>query len=222
MLAMLDPAALMSRCMARLLRASRARPARGGRRPRNQFAERLRSLSPSARLIPYGALVMLGAVLLTPGVVPHGPVCGNQYGTATAAERELFIRTSAAAFALIAGLLLVSALAASAQRRDDRPGRPTLGAAAVLAAVALAAAIQPHGPIARPVQTLMAIDLLAPLATYGAALALPLGLIAIAWHKLTGPARLRAAQIAAWTTLLLILPLIMTFTYLTVTPICLD
>jgi hypothetical protein len=35
-----------------------------------------------------------------------------------------------------------------------------------------------------------------------------------------GPKRLVAAQIGAWVTLLMALPLIMAFTYVTVTPLC--
>lgn len=194
------------------------RPGPRRRRAGNQRSDRLRSLPSRAHLIPYGSLAALGIVVLAPGVVPHGPACSG-YG-ATAAERELFIHLSAVAFALIAGLLLASALAASAQRRAGGPGRPTVASAAVLGAGALASAIEPHAPIAAPVQALMTIDLLALLATSGLALVFPLGVVAISWHALGGPARLRAAQIAAWTTLLLVLPLIMALTYLTVTPIC--
>ena len=42
----------------------------------------------------------------------------------------------------------------------------------------------------------------------------------IAWKRMRGPRSLRGAQVLAWATLLLALPLIMALTYLTVTPIC--
>jgi hypothetical protein len=54
------------------------------------------------------------------------------------------------------------------------------------------------------------------------ALAIPAVAGAIGWSTMRGPRSLRRAQIVAWATLLLALPLIMALTYLTVTPICFD
>jgi hypothetical protein len=157
-------------------------------------------------------LVLLSAVLLIPGVVPHGPVCGDFTGAASVTERQLFIHLSAVAFGLVAALLLLSALAASAQRRVGRPGLPTIVSSSLLGAVTLAAMIWPYAPAAGPAQAAMVIEVLGLIAVPGA----------IAWSTMRGPRSLRGAQILAWATLLLALPLIMALTYLTVTPICFD
>jgi hypothetical protein len=169
---------------------------------------------------PYVALGLLGAVLLIPGVVPHGPSCGDIVGAAAPAVRQLFIRLSAIGFGLVAALLLLSALAASAQRREGRPGRPTIVIGALLGTVTIAAVIWPHAPVAAPAQALMVIDVLGLLVTGGAALAIPAVAGTLAWSRMSGPRSVRAAQIAAWTVLLLVLPLFMALTYVTVTPIC--
>jgi hypothetical protein len=66
----------------------------------------------------------------------------------------------------------------------------------------------------------MVIDVVGLIVTRGTALAIPIVAGAIAWSKMSGPRSLRAAQIGAWTTLLLALPLMMALTYLTVTPVC--
>lgn len=190
--------------------------------PRSRLAKALRGLPRRLHAAPYVALALLGAVLLIPGVVPHGPACGNSIGAASLTERRLFIDLSAVAFGLVVALLLLSALAASAQRRSGRPGRPTIASCVVLGVVTLAAMISPHAPLAAPAQAAMMIDVLGLLVTQGAALAIPAVAGAVAWAKLSGSQSLRAAQISAWTVLLLGLPLIMALTYLTVTPICLD
>jgi len=148
-------------------------------------------------------------------------MCGELLGVAPLAERELFIRWSAVAFGLVAALLLLSALAASAQRRGDRPGAPTIAGVSLFGAATLVAVAWPHGPTAAPAQAVMTIDVLAPILSYGAALAVPVLASVLAWCKLRGPRPLRGAQIGAWATLLIVLPLIMAATYLTVTPICL-
>ena len=170
--------------------------------------------------VPYVALAVLGAVLLIPGVVPHGPHCGDIVGAAAPAVRQLFIHLSAIGFGLVAALLLLSALVASAQRRQGRPGRPTIVIGALLGTVTLASVIWPHAPVAAPVQALMVIDVLGLLVTGGAALGIPAVAGTLAWLKMSGPRSLRAAQITAWTVLLLVLPPIMALTYVTVTPIC--
>lgn len=188
--------------------------------PGARFSDWLSSLPRPAHLIPYGVLAALGAILLVPGVVPFGPGCDSGF-SATAAERELFIRVSAVAFGLVAALLLLSTLTASAQRRGGRPGTPTIVATSLLGTVTLATVIWPHVPIAAPVQALMLIDVVAPVLSYGAALTLPLVLGAIAWRTLAGPPGLRVAQISAWATLLVALPLVMAITYFVVTPVCL-
>jgi hypothetical protein len=197
--------------------ARRTRPM--SRRPRRRP---LHSLPRWIHAVPYAALALLGAVLLVPGVVPHGPWCGHDAGVASSAERELFIHLSAAAFGLIAGLLLLSGIVASAQRRGGRPGIPTLAAAALMGAVAVAAVISPHAPIAVPVQVLMYIVVGGLVGTIGGALVVPIAAVAIASGTMRGPCQLRAAQIGAWVVLLVVLPVIMAATYLTVTPICLD
>lgn len=74
---------------------------------------------------------------------PHGRGCGGEPTAAPAIGRELFIRASALAFGLVAGLLLLSALAASARLRGGRPGRPTIAGALVLGVVAIAAMAWP-------------------------------------------------------------------------------
>jgi hypothetical protein len=188
--------------------------------PGNPLSGWLRSLPFQVHLIPYGALLVLGVALLSPGVVPHGPGCDGELGAASAGTRELFTHVSAAAFGLIAGLLLLSALVASAQRRGGRPGAPTITAAALFGAVTLAAVAWPHAPIAAPVQAVIVIDVVALVLSCGAALIVPLVAAGVAWRALRGLRTLRVAQIAAWTTLLLALPLVMAATYLTVTPIC--
>jgi hypothetical protein len=200
--------------------ARRDRPAR--RPARGRFSEWLRGLPRWVHAVPYAALVLLGAVLLMPGVVPHGPDCGDYFGAASLSERQLFIHLSAVAFGLVAALLLLSALAASAQRSVGPPGLPTIVASSLLGAVTLIAVIWPHAPAAAPAQAAMFIDVLGLVVTGGAALVIPAVAGAIAWSKMHGPRSLRAAQIGAWTTLLLALPLIMALTYQTVTPICFD
>jgi hypothetical protein len=167
-------------------------------------------------------LVLLSAVLLIPGVVPHGPACGDVTGAASVTERQLFIHLSAVAFGLVAALLLLSTLAASAQRRVGRPGLPTIVSSSLLGAVTLAAMLWPHAPAAAPAQAAMVIDVLGLIVTRGGALAIPAVAGAIAWSTMCGPRSLRGAQILAWATLLLALPLIMALTYLAVTPICFD
>jgi len=92
----------------------------------------------------------------------------------------------------------------------------------VLGAVTLAAVIWPQAPVAAPAQAMMIIDVLGLVVTRGGALAIPAVAGAIAWATMSGSRSLRAAQIGAWVTLLLALPLIMALTYLTVTPICFD
>ena len=196
--------------------AARGGPARG---PGKRFFDWLNSLPRSAHLIPYAAFLVLGAVLLTPGVVPIGAECGGAF-PAPAADRELFIDISAAAFGLIAGLLLLSAVAASAQRRGGRAGRPTVAASFLLGAVALVAVISPHVPIAAPVQALMYFDVATLWFSYGGALGILIAVAVIAGRSLGGPIAPRVAQIGAWPTLLLGLPVAMAATYLTVTPIC--
>lgn len=202
--------------------AHRDRPPQRPCSARGRLSEWLRGLPGWAHALPYAALVLLGGLLLMPGVVPHGPHCGENTGAASLTERQLFIHLSAVAFGLLAALLLLSALAASAQRRAGRPGRPTLVGAFLLGAVTLAAVIWPHAPTAAPAQAAMVIDGLGLIASRGAALAIPAGVAAIAWATIRGPRSLRAAQIGAWATLLLTLPLVMALTYLTVTPICFD
>jgi len=172
--------------------------------------------------LPYVALIVVGVVLLLPGVVPHGPVCGEITGAASLPERELFIHISAVVFGLIAALLLLSALAASAQRRIGRPGLPTAVISFLLGSVTLAAVIWPHAPVAAPAQAAMVIDVLGLIVTRGAALAIPAAAGVFAWSTMRGPRSLRAAQIGAWTVLLLVLPSIMALTYLAVTPPCFD
>lgn len=159
--------------------------------------------------------------MLWPGVVSHGPGCDIESGAGPAAAQELFIRASAVAFGLIAGLLRLSALVASTQRRGGRPGAPTIAGACLFGAVTLTAAVWPHAPIAAPAQAVMFIDVVALLLSHATALGLPLLAAALTWRALPGPRRLRVAQISAWTTLLVALPLAMAATYLTVTPICL-
>lgn len=169
---------------------------------------------------PYLALVLLGAVLLVPGIVPHGAGCGGVIGAASQGARQLFIAMSAVAFGLVAALLLLSAVTASAQRRAGRPGKPTIVCGALLGVVTLAAVISPHVPLAAPAEAVMVLDVVGLLATHGVALAIPIVAAMVAWSTLTGPRSLRAAQIAAWTVLLLGVPLVMAYTYLAVTPIC--
>jgi hypothetical protein len=48
--------------------------------------------------------------------------CGDGTGAASVTGRQLFIHLNAVAFGLVAALLLLIALAASAQRRVGRPG----------------------------------------------------------------------------------------------------
>lgn len=194
--------------------AGRCRSARG------RFSERLRGLPRWVHAVPYAGLVLLSAVLLMPGVVPHGPACGDGTGGASVTERQLFVHFSAIAFGLVAALLLLSALAASAQRRVGRPGLPTIVSSYLLGAVTLAAMVWPHAPAAAPAQAAMVMDVLGLVVTRGGALAIPAVAGAIAWSTTRGPRSLRGAQILAWATLLLGLPLIMALTYLTVTPIC--
>jgi hypothetical protein len=193
---------------------------RAGRRTRERWQRS--GLPRWLHAAPYVALAALGAVLLVPGVVPHGPTCESTLGVASLGERERFISLSAVAFGLVAAMFLLSVLAASAQRRAGRPGRPTIVISCLLGAVALAAVISPHAPAAAPVQALMTIDVLGLLVTAGIALAIPAVAGVVAWSRMSGPRSLRAVQISAWTVLLLGLPLIMAWTYLTVTPICLD
>jgi len=181
----------------------------------------IRSLPRRLHLVPYGVLLAFGGVLLRPGVVPQGPDCDGELGVASVGARDLFIHLSAGAFGLIAGLLLLSALAASAQRRAGRPGVPTILAASLLGTLTLASVIWPRAPITAPVQFLMLIDLVALLLSGGTALLVPLLAIGVAWWRLGGLRILRAAQIGAWTTLLLVLPLVMAETYVTVTPVSL-
>jgi hypothetical protein len=121
-----------------------------------------------------------------------------------------------------AALLLLGALAASAQRRVGRPGLPTIVSSSLLGLVTLAAMIWPHAPVAAPAQAAMVIDMLGLIITRGGELAVPAVAAAIAWSTMRGPRLLRGAQILAWATLLLALPLIMALTYPTVTPICFD
>jgi hypothetical protein len=204
--------------------AQRERPRDRPARPpvRERASNWLRGLPLWIHAVPYGALALLGAVLLVPGVVPNGPDCGVSYFAAPLSERESFIRISAAAFGLVAGLLLLSALLASAQRRVGRPGVPTIVSFLVLGAVALAAVISPHAPLAVPAQAVMFVAVLGVAWSAGAALGIPALAGVAAWAMLSGARPLRAAQIGAWCTLLLVLPWIMAATYLTVTPICLD
>ena len=173
-----------------------------------------------AHAIPYAVLVLVGGVLLLPGVVPQGPQCGGDYtGAAPAGERGIFVHLSAGAFGRVAILLLLSALAASAQRRGRRPGLPSTVCAMVLGAVTLAAMVSPQTGAANPVVAVMATDWFGLL--FGAAiLAVPAVAGSIAWLMMRGPRALRAAQIGAWTTLLLTLPLIMGATYEVVSPMC--
>lgn len=202
--------------------ARRDRPAQPPRGARGRLSQWLGGLPRWVHALPYTALVLLGAVLLMPGVVPHGPPCGDNTGAGSLTERQFFIHLSAVAFGLVAALLLLSALAASAQRRVGRPGLPTIVSSSLLGAVTLAAVIWPHAPAAAPAQALMAIDVLGLIATRGVALAIPAGIAAVAWARMSGSRSLRAAQIGAWATLLVALPLIMALTYLMVTPICFD
>ncbi len=189
---------------------------------RGRFSEWLRGLPRWVHAVPYAALVLVGAVLLTPGVVPRGPACGDGTSAVSVTERQLFIHLSAVAFGLVAALLLLSALAASAQRRVGRPGLPTIVSSSLLGVVTLAAMIWPHAPVTAPAQAAMVIDMLGLISTRGGALAIPAVAGAIAWSTMRGPRSLRGAQILAWATLLLALPLIMALTYLTVSPICFD
>ena len=198
----------------------RARPAQ--RSTHGRLSAWLCGFPRSVHAFPYAALGLLGAVLLIPGVVPHGLHCGDFTGAASLTERELFVHFSAVAFGLVAALLGLSALAASAQRRVARPGLPTIATSSVLGAVTLAAVIWPQAPVAAPAQAMMIIDVLGLVVTRGGALAIPAVAGAIAWATMSGSRSLRAAQIGAWVTLLLALPLIMALTYLTVTPICFD
>jgi hypothetical protein len=170
--------------------------------------------------VPYVAFVALGIVLLIPGVVPHGPECGNYIGAATRTERETFIRLSAVAFGLVAALAAFSALAASAQRRIGRPGLPTVWSTSLVGAATLAAVIWPHAPAAAPAQAVMVIVIGGLAASGGAAIAIPAVAGVLAWAKLAGPRSLRGAQIGAWILLLVVLPVTMALTYMTVTPIC--
>ena len=186
-----------------------------------RFSERLRGLPRRVHAVPYAALVLLGAALLTPGVLPQGPGCGAITAGASAAERS-FIDLSAVAFGLVAALLLLSVLVASAQRRSGRPGLPTIGSAVLLGAVTLVAVISPHAPAAAPVQVAMFIAVLGLLGSGGTVLVIPAVAGVAAWRRMRGPRSLRGAQILAWSTLLLALPLIMALTYLSVTPICSD
>ena len=208
-----------ARRMQRTRRRERSAGPDGGTR-RWQLSEWLSGLPRWVHAAPYLALATLGGVLLIPGVVPHGPACGEVLGVDSPSERQLFIQQSAVAFGLVAALFLLSALAASGQRRAGRPGRPTIVSCALLGAVTLAAVISPHAPLAAPAQAAMAIDIIGALATRGAALLIPAVAGAVAWSTMSGPRSLRAAQIAAWTVLLLGLPLVMALTYVTVTPIC--
>lgn len=68
----------------------------------------------------------------------------------------------------------------------------------------------------------MLVDIFALGLSHGGALAVPVVLATITWRTSTGPHGLRLSRIAAWTTLLVALPLAMVATYLTVTPICLS
>jgi len=147
-------------------------------------------------------------------------VCGGELSGAPAGARELFIHISAAAFGLVAGLLLLSAVVASAQRRRGRAGVPTIVGASLLGAVTLAAAAWPRGVVVAPAEFLMAVDYLAVLASGGLALLVPLIAGAVAWRALRGLGTLRLAQVTAWTTVLVALPPVMAATYLTVSPIC--
>lgn len=187
-----------------------------------RFPERIRGLPRWVHGVPYAALVLLGAGLLMPGVVPRGPGCGEITAAASAAERELFIDLSAVAFGMVALLLLLSVLVASAQRRLGRPGLPTIVSALLLGSITLVAVISPHAPAAAPVQAVMVIDVLGLFGSGGAILAIPAVAAVIAWKRMRGPRSLRRAQILAWATLVLALPLIMALTYLTVSPICFD
>ncbi len=216
------PTRLQSGHEAAWRRQRTSRRARPQRSTHGRLSAWLRGLPRSVHALPYAALGLLGAVLLIPGVVPHGPHCGDLTGAASLTERELFVHLSAVAFGLVAALLGLSALAASAQRRVARPGLPTIATSSVLGAVTLAAVIWPHAPAAAPAQATMIIDVLGLVVTRGGALAIPAVAGAIAWATMSGSRSLRAAQIGAWVTLLLALPLIMALTYLTVTPICFD
>ena len=187
--------------------------------PGRQLSEWLSGVPHWVHAAPWVALAALGGVLLIPGVVPRGPECGVAIGTASLGERHAFIQISAVAFGVVAVLFLLSALAASAQRRAALPGLPTIVCAAALGVITLAAVISPYAPLATPVQVAMMLAVLGLFAG-GSTLAISAGASAIAWLKLTGPRSLRAAQIAAWIGLLLVLPLVMAFTYVTVTPIC--
>lgn len=189
-------------------------------RPRCGRRQSLAALPPSVHAVPYAALAALSAAFLAPGIVPRGPVCDDGLGVAPVAERELFIHVSAAAFGVIAGLLLLSALTASAQRRASRPGVPTIAAASLTASLAVPAAISPHSGAAGLVLDVMKVDVFLPLVTYGMAFAIPLAAAVIAWTTMAGPKSSRAVQIGAWTTLLLVLPIIMALTYQAVSPIC--
>ena len=57
-------------------------------------------------------------------------------------------------------------------------------------------------------------------ASGGAAIGIPVVAGVLAWAKLSGPRSLRGARIGAWIMLLVVLPVIMALTYMTVTPIC--
>lgn len=203
----------------RMLRVpgSRLQPGSRGIGPGRSW-ERLRRLPRWVHAVPYAALLVLGGVLLAPGVVPLGPECGN-YPAAPLGERNAFIQSSAVAFGLVAGLLILSALVASAQRRRGRPGRPTIVAALGVGVVALAAVISPHGPASYLVRFLMTFDVLG-VVSGGIGLAVPMVAGSLAWPTLPGPRSLRAAQIGAWITALYVLPFIMALTYERVTPLC--
>jgi hypothetical protein len=62
--------------------------------------------------------------VVRPSLQEDDVTCGNTIGAASLTERRLFVDLSAVAFGLVAVLLLLSALAASAQRRAGRPARP--------------------------------------------------------------------------------------------------
>lgn len=95
-----------------------------------------------------------------------------------------------------------------------------LGAVLLLpGAVTLAAMVAPQTRAASLVVGVMVADWFGLL--FGAAiLAVPAVAGSIAWTMMRGPRALRAAQIGAWTTLLLTLPLIMGLTYEVVRPMC--
>jgi hypothetical protein len=192
---------------------------RDRRRRRGAFGGWLRTLPRWVHRAPYLCLLLFVGLLLVPGVVPLGVSCDSSAG-APAVRRTVFIHLSALVFGAIAELLLFSAVVASAQRRDSRPGMPTVAAACMLGLVAAVAAASPLGPLSSPVRVWMFAGVWGGIVTRGVTVVAPLAVAVIWWLNATGPRHLRTAQAAAWIVVLFVLPLIMAATYLAVDPVC--